>query len=214
MTSSPSEAFARGIHEGHVAAWAVTSACIMVLVLHIQGIVRLARANRGALSVSMTMFASWVFIMQISTTETGGPNQSVQSAQTQWAELAVIAKRVVGDNHLVHANAALAIALRQVMSAVLLPDPQYNKGSPGHYKIDELCSWSGKLPDGRTVALEGHCIALTPAGKPRPHPVARPQEICAAHPLEGPVMCLLARPVAQPVASGDGSTRSRRPAQR
>ena len=35
VTSSPSEAFARGIHEGHVAAWAVTSACIMVLVLHI-----------------------------------------------------------------------------------------------------------------------------------------------------------------------------------
>ena len=118
--------------------------------------------------------------MQTSTTNTGVPGQSVQSAQTQWAELAVIAKRVVGDNHLVHANTALAIALRQVMSAVLLPDPQYNKGSPGHYKIDELCSWSGKLPDGRTVALEGHCIALTPAGKPRLHPEALDKDTAAS----------------------------------
>ena len=96
------------------------------------------------------------------------------------SELAGIAKRVVGDNQLVHANTALAIALKQVMSAAVLPDPQYNKGPPGHYKIDELCSWNGKLPDGRTVALEGHCISLTPAGKPRLHPEAIDKDTAAS----------------------------------
>ena len=36
------------------------------------------------------------------------------------------------------------------------------------------------MPDGRTVALEGHCIALTPAGKPRLHPEALDKDTAAS----------------------------------